>query len=108
MKRTRLPLLRATVTAASGDTVVAEVPAVVDVSPHVPVAVWEDVVRRQSERGAVAVQQAQLAQALDAQRARVRSDETHRWYVTRTWRFAALALSLLGTEWILRRQQGER
>jgi hypothetical protein len=99
---------RLIVEARADAAVVGGTSAVVDVSPLAPAATWEDVRRHQSARGTLAAESGGLAAALDRLRVTMPTDQTRRWYVTRTWWFAGVALSLLGTEWILRRLYGER
>lgn len=100
--------VRVEATATVGDRLVARIPAVVDVSPRALVATWADVERHQAARGAAAVAPAGLTAALQDLRNGIQPGEGRRWYATRTWWFAGLVLSLLGTEWILRRLHGER
>ena len=82
--------------------------AVVDVRTAAPVASWEDVERHQAERGALAAGPRTLANRLADLRRGLAPPPGRRWYVTRTWWFAAIALAVLGVEWILRRLQGDR
>ena len=67
-------------------------------------ASWRHVVSHQQERGAaVAGDAAAAARELDGLRDVLAGRDGPRWYVTRTWWYAALVLAALGTEWILRR-----
>jgi hypothetical protein len=94
--------------ARAGSLAVGRASAVVDASPLSPAVSWEDVHRHQTERGALATDPAGLSDSLARVRSARTSAEGKRWYATQTWWFAGLALSLLGTEWILRRLHGER
>lgn len=82
--------------------------ATVDLRDPMPAASWQDVARYQADRGALAADGRTLRRVLDTLRTRWPVAATERWYVTRTWWFAALVLAALGGEWIARRLRGER
>ncbi|BCS33359.1 hypothetical protein TBR22_A25860 [Luteitalea sp. TBR-22] len=94
--------------ARRGGRVVAEDAAVIQVSPPALVAGWPDVVRHQAESGALAAGEAEAPRALSALRAALDAPAGERRYVTRTWWYAAIVITALGLEWILRRLQRER
>ena len=96
------------VEARAAAQVVGQDRAVVERRTAAPAASWEDVERHQAERGALAAEPRTLADRLAGLRAGLAPPPAHRWYVTRTWWFAALVLAMLGVEWILRRRQGNR
>lgn len=99
---------RLLVEARMGAQVVGRAHTVVEVGPAAPPASWEDVERHQAERGALSAGPGTLVEGLTGVRSRLEIPGAGRWYVTRTWWFAGLALSLLGAEWLLRRLHGER
>ena len=89
--------------AATDGSVVSDASVVVDLSPARTAATWIDVDQMQRMRGAEAVEEAVLGQALQRWRDRASSPPGERWFPTRQWWFAAVVLVLLGSEWILRR-----
>ena len=89
--------------AATDGSVVSDASVVVDLTPARTAATWIDVDRVQRMRGAEAVEEAVLGQALQRWRDRASSPPGERWFPTRQWWFAAVVLVLLGSEWILRR-----
>lgn len=97
-----------TTTATAAAEVVGRAQDVVDLGPFRRPAAWLDVTRHQVWRGGVAAPRGQWSDALTQVRTRLAGVEGARWYMTRTWGFAALVLALLGTEWILRRLNGAR
>jgi hypothetical protein len=96
------------VEARAGERLVGSTRAVVDVGAPALVASWQDVARHQAARGRQATGGAPLPEVIAAVHRTVRDAAPDRWYVTRTWWFAGLALVALGTEWILRRLAGNR
>lgn len=87
---------------------VREAQAIVDSRPTALVASWEDVARHQDARGHVAAGRDARKVAMHRLRESLRPANDDRWFVTRTWWFAGLALGALGAEWILRRLAGAR
>ena len=83
--------------------VVAQGEAVVHVGPVTPPVAWRDVTRHQAMRGAAAADVPDRRGAYDALRQRLVTEDGPRWYATRTWWYAAIVLTVLGSEWILRR-----
>ena len=96
------------VEARVGERLVGSTRGVIDVSPPALVASWQDVARHQAARGRQATGSAALADVIAGVQRTARDAPPDRWYVTRTWWFAGLALVALGTEWILRRLAGNR
>ena len=84
-----------------------EAAATVDVRPMAPVASWDDVTRYQAARGHLSAAREARAAAMRRLRESLRPSED-RWFVTRTWWFAGLALFVFGAEWLLRRLAGAR
>lgn len=74
----------------------------------IPAAAWEDVTDLQEERGQLATGNGDAAGLLARMRDTRPVLEQERWYLSRTWPYAAVVLSLLGAEWILRRLLGQR
>lgn len=77
--------------------------AVVHVGRVVPPAGWHEVQRHQGERGAAAADLSALSRPLATLRTRLVSHDGPRWFVSRTWWYAALVLAGLGSEWVIRR-----
>lgn len=77
--------------------------AVVHVGRVTPPASWGAVRRHQEERGVLAADNSGLASSLAVLQSRLVSDDGPRWFVTRTWWYAALVLAALGSEWVIRR-----
>ncbi|MBA2356149.1 MAG: hypothetical protein H0V80_15985 [Acidobacteria bacterium] len=82
--------------------------AVIEVGRARPAAVWADVVRTQALAGALASTEQDVAAAVSRLRPLQEAPAETRWYVTRTWWFAALVLGGLGAEWIARRAARQR
>ncbi|HTV02944.1 MAG TPA: hypothetical protein VMF13_20525, partial [Luteitalea sp.] len=91
------------VTATVDGAVVQTRPVVVDLSAAITPGTWSDVVRTQRARGSEAVEETDLAAALDRWRQAHVAPAGARWHVSRQWWFAGLVLGVLGSEWILRR-----
>ncbi|AMY10264.1 hypothetical protein LuPra_03494 [Luteitalea pratensis] len=96
------------VQARAGTTVVRQAQASVDVTPSALVASWDDVARHQEAHGRLAAGREARSAAMRPLRESLRPSDADRWFVTRTWWFAGLALCALGAEWILRRLAGAR
>ena len=95
------------VTARNGAGLARQAWAPVDVRPMALVASWDDVARYQAARGHLSAAREARATAVRRLRESLRPSED-RWFVTRTWWFAGLALCVLGAEWVLRRLTGAR
>jgi len=81
---------------------------VVDTRPLALVAAWDDVTRHQEARGLLAAGRESRSVAMRRLHESLTPSDEERWFVTRTWWFAGLALCALGAEWILRRLAGAR
>jgi hypothetical protein len=99
---------RVTVRVVRRGEVVGSGRAVVDVSPTAPTAGWAEVERHQRERRGLTATEATMPEALRALRDSVSASRTDRWFLTRTWWYAGLVLTTLGSEWILRRARRRR
>ena len=91
-----------------GTRVVGQARVAVDMRPLALVASWDDVARHQDSHGRLAAGRETRAAAMSRLRESLRPSDQDRWFVTRTWWFAGLALGVLGAEWILRRLTGAR
>ena len=91
-----------------GTRVVGQARVAVDMRPLALVASWDDVARHQVSHGRLAAGRETRAAAMSRLRESLRPSDQDRWFVTRTWWFAGLALGVLGAEWILRRLTGAR
>ena len=96
------------VDAGAGTAGSRQAQAIVDASATALVASWEDVARHQDARGRLAAGREARSAAMARLRKSLRPSDDDRWFVTRTWWFAGLALCVLGAEWILRRLAGGR
>jgi hypothetical protein len=96
------------VEAHNGTRVVTQARTTVDMRPPALVASWDDVARHQDTRGHLAARRDQRAVAMRRLRESLRPPDGDRWFVTRTWWFAGLALCAIGAEWMLRRLAGAR
>ncbi len=108
MRIPRVSSPRVDVDVRDGTEVVGQVRTVVDAAPPAAPGSWEDVVRHQAGLGALAADASSLPRTLEALRGRLALRAVGPWHPTRTVWFAALALTLLGAEWMLRRLHGER
>ena len=88
--------------------VVGQTETRIDLATAATAAAWQDVTRMQEARGQRATGSADHAERLAQLRDADTAPASTRWYVTRTWPFAAAVLAVLGAEWILRRLLGQR
>jgi hypothetical protein len=96
------------VDARSSGGAVGQAQTIVDMRPPALVASWDDVARHQAARGHFDAAREARAAAMRRLRDSLRPSDEDRWFVTRTWWFAGVALCALGAEWILRRLAGAR
>ena len=99
------PLL---VEARTSTGAVTQAQTAVDMRPPALVASWDDVARYQDARGRLAAGREARSVAMRRLEESMRPSDEDRWFVTRTWWYAGLALCALGAEWILRRLAGAR